>query len=176
MTPEQIIRYLLETFNEVRDPVFGRSGGGSGECPHMPSEWHSGSYAQLEQALKEMRSRAKQEAIAGVPLGTLWWHIVQRYLMSEQKVVWMVGKRDVESIVCQRRCICGYKFSTRTKARRHVEKVHKPRPVKTTICPAEYMQIGVDRRLLCESLGVGWIKDWFEKQGISPRLPVEKAA
>jgi hypothetical protein len=174
MTPTSIIRDLLETYIDARDPLFASGGGGEGLSPQMTNEWHSGSYKELEVALKEMR--AGQPEYSGVPLRELWWHTAQRYLMGERKVVWKVGERDVESLVRRMRCICNYYFASTSKARKHIFKAHKPQPHITMRYTAEYQRKLRDMPLrceLCEALAVRWLEGWFQDHNITPRLHAE---
>lgn len=178
MTPESTIRALLEGFTDARSPlVRGTGGEGGGSGPSMSSTWHAGSFEPLEQALKEMKSLGKQQAVSGIPLGTLWWHLAQRYLMSERKAVWKVGSRTVDSMVRQRKCICEFRFHNPTQARAHIEHVHKPKPELTVVYPQNYQLLLRDqpgRCELCERLAIHWTAEWFKKRGITPHLPKPK--
>ena len=178
MNAESIIRQLLLDITDARSPlVNGNHGSGGGTGPSMSSEWHHGSFQPLEDALKEMKSLGKQQAVSGVPLSTLWWHLAQRYLMSERKAIWKVGSRTVDSMVRQRRCICEFKFYNPEQARHHIELVHKPKPELTVVYPTGYKMLLRDqpgRCEICERLAVQWIVEWFKKNGITPRLPKEK--
>jgi hypothetical protein len=144
----------------------------------MSNEWHAGSYEPLEKALKEMHALGKQQSVSGVPLGTLWWHLAQRYLMSERKAIWKVGSRTVDSMVRQRRCICEYRFRNPEQARKHIEHVHKPKPELTAVYPQGYRTLLHDqpeRCEECEKLAVTWLAQWFQEHDISPHLPKGKA-
>jgi len=177
VTPESTIRALLEGFNDARSPlVRGTGGEGGGTGPSMSATWHAGSYEQLETALKEMKSLGKQQAVSGIPLGTLWWYLTQRYLMSERKAVWKVGSRTVDSMIRQRYCICGFCFYSAHQARAHIEKVHKPKPELVVVLPREYLKIDAKRREYVEGLAVHWIAAWFHMHFITPRLPREEKA
>jgi len=172
VTPESTIRLLLSGFTDARNPlVKGNPGSGGGTGPSMTSEWYSGSYEPLETALKGMHALGKQQSVEGIPLGTLWWYLAQRYLMSKRKAVWKVGSRTVDSMIRQRYCICGFRFYSTHQARAHIEKVHKPKPELVVVLPREYLKIDAKRREYVEGLAVHWIADWFKKAGITPRLP-----
>jgi hypothetical protein len=177
LTTADTIRELLSTFADARCPLSksGSHGNGNG-TPSMTSQWHSGSYQQLEDALKDMRARGKQEFSQGMPLSTLWWYLSQEYLMSERKVVWKVGDRKVEKMVTRPKCICGIPFTDTAQARRHIEKIHRPIASLTIRYPAKYQNINADRRMMCEGLAISWLVGWFRQHGIKPRLPREKAA
>jgi hypothetical protein len=193
MRAETVIRGLLETFSEAQDPlkatpfppkgkiVRGKQGSdshlfiGAGTGEHlMRYEWHSGSYAELERALKEMRSQGKQKAIEGVPLLTLWWHVSRRYLMSERKTVEKLGKRNVETMIYWPRCICGHPFSNSQVAREHIRTIHGVSHSLERIYPSDYQRALKESRGRCEEcerLGVQWLAEWFKSRGIKPRLP-----
>jgi adenylate kinase family enzyme len=143
----------------------------------MTSEWAHGSYQQLEDALKEMYALGKQQAVCGVPLQTLHWHLRQRYLDSERKAIWKVGEYPVEEMVRWKRCTCQFEFRSTTQARAHIEHVHKPKPELTQIYSKQYQQLLHDqpgRCELCEKLAIRWLVGWFLRHGITPRLPKEK--
>jgi len=175
---ESVIRDLLASFNDARSPlVKGDRGSGGGWS--MSSEWRHGSYQPLEDALKEMHSLGKQQAVCGVPLSTLYWHIRQRYLDSERKAIWKVGERAVESMIRRKACICGFKFFNTTQARVHIEHVHKPKPELTRVYSDQYRRLlGRDesRCEICERLAIRWIRNYFLRHGITPRLPRERAS
>lgn len=67
---------LLKTFNEAR-VTYGRGSTGNGVIL-MPSMWHEGSYAELEQRLKQMRE-GKQRP--------LWWHLSHRYRWGVERTI-----------------------------------------------------------------------------------------
>lgn len=177
MNPESIIRDLLLGFTDARSPlVNGNHGSGDGGGPSMTSEWHRGSFQQLEDALKEMHSLGKQQAVCGIPLSTLHWHLRQRYLDSERKAIWKVGTRTVESIINKQHCVCGFKFHSTTQARAHIE-FHKPTPKLILVYPDQYRRLlsrDESRCEICERLAVRWICNWFLKHGITPHLPKGK--
>lgn len=173
------IRGLLRTLNEAKETRFGAescSGDIDDAVPLMPEVWKN--YEPIYLALKRMHSLGRQQAVEGIPLGTLWWHLSQRYLMAEQKFIWRVGGRDVEAIIRRPRCICGFRLYNPEQARGHVEKAHKPQAVRVTLYTKEYRLVlnpqtgSPERCQRCERLGVRWISDELYRVGVEPFLPV----
>jgi len=174
------IRGLLRTFNDARETLFSslsHAGDVDDAIPWMSKVWETGTYAPLELALKRMYALGKQQAVEGIPLGTLWWHLAQRYLMSETKVVYRVGGRDVESMVHKPRCTCGLRFYSVDQARVHIMARHSPQPMRIVLYPGDYAKLldpqhGSPKRCeRCEGLGVNWLAGEFDRVGVEPFLP-----
>ncbi len=67
VSPRLILVELLRTLPDVQEAWDPRSGGGGPRL--MPSAYHEGSYAELEQQLALLRDTHRQH----------WWHLSHRY-------------------------------------------------------------------------------------------------
>lgn len=157
-----VIRELLKTFNDAATPGGAgqgiRTSGADDAVLWMSREWHEGSYAQLEQALKRMRNQGSQQAVEGIPLRTLWWHIDQRYIRVE------------------RRRRLTYK-TTRKGGKTYILKDKNGNPIEdpkmVEVYTREYAAVPKAKQELCERLGIGWLVAEFDRMGVVPFLPSE---
>ncbi|MBI3936393.1 MAG: hypothetical protein HY323_05405 [Betaproteobacteria bacterium] len=105
----EIILGLLESWHDVAHPSVPADHGRPDEYGHrilsMDPRWHAGSYAELEECLRFMRSQGRQQAYRGQPVGTLYWHVQQ----------WWINPPRAQKMVPSR--IIGYKLTANPRKR-----------------------------------------------------------
>jgi hypothetical protein len=73
---EQRVVQLMRTLSEAR-VSYGLGSTGEG-VTLMPSQYHEGSYSELERRLRELRESSRRR---------LWWHSSQRYRWGVERVI-----------------------------------------------------------------------------------------
>lgn len=90
LTRIEVIEWLLQTFNDAREPLRSSGGEGSGRgafdstCLTMPRSWSDGSYQKLEDGLRLLRAGHSN----------IYWHVNQRYLARRTGVITVVVSRE----------------------------------------------------------------------------------
>ncbi len=150
-----IIVELLRTLPDAREALsrgdIVNDKGDKSKLLAFPPTYHEGSYRQLEDALVRMRKRGKQEALGGVSVATLYWHLNARYFRSVRRTVDQWESRAGKN---------GKKARVKVRVVVYVE-------------DRDYAIIPEKRRVLCHGLGVRWLAQEFRRTSCVPFLPKE---
>lgn len=90
MNPRQsVIVSILEQFDELANPLWATSAGGSGGPALMPATYNA-SVREVERMLTRMRDDRHQPLIRTMTgkhsVRSLWWHLDQRYLKADRRL------------------------------------------------------------------------------------------
>lgn len=168
-TERGIVRILTD-LHELSDPLRSGQGFGSGGIPLMPHAKGCSiircscprqSVVEVERLLALMRNQAKQQAVEGIPVGTLRWHVVAWYVEARRVVTFeqVPRKKGHKTLVPAGQDILRDRKTGETIPARQVE--------RWTRHP--------DARKDRADLGVRWMAERWALE-LEPMLPVEKAA
>lgn len=167
-TERGIVRILTD-LHELTDPLRSGQGFGSGGIPLMPHakgcpvircNCQMRSVTEVERLLALMRNQAKQQAVDGISVGRLRWHVI----------AWYVDARRVTTFEQIPR-----KKGQKTLVPAGQDILRDTSGATLPVRPVERWTRHRDARKDRADLGVRWMAQRWALE-LEPMLPVEKAA